>query len=67
MSSGAVRLISRAPRTGYSHTILIAALILLPALSPMSAVSGEARFESDDFGILDELSDVLEELSLIHI
>ena len=61
MSSGAVRLISRAPRTGYSHTILIAALILLPALSPMSAVSGEARFESDDFGILDELSDVLEE------
>jgi len=27
----------------------------------MSAVNGEARFESDDFGILDELSNVLEE------
>jgi len=61
MSSGAVRLVSTAPRTGHSHTVLIVALLLLPALSPISAVNGEARFESDDFGILDELSDVLEE------
>ena len=61
MSSDAVRLVSKAPRAGHSHTILIAALILLPALSPMLAANGEARFESDDFDILDELSDVLEE------
>ena len=61
MSSDAVRLISRSPSTGHSHTVLIVALLLLPALSPMSAVNGEARFESDDFGILEELSDVLEE------
>ena len=61
MSSDAVRLISRSPSTGHSHTVLIVALLLLPALSPMSAVNGEARFESDDFGILEDLSDVLEE------
>ena len=61
MSSDAVRLISRSPSTGHSHTVLIVALLLLPTLSPMSAVNGEARFESDDFGILEELSDVLEE------
>ncbi|MEE3315952.1 MAG: hypothetical protein VX184_03825 [Candidatus Thermoplasmatota archaeon] len=61
MSSDAVRLVSRSPSTGHSHTILIVALLLLPALSPMSAVNGEARFESDDFGILEELSNVLEE------
>ena len=80
MSSDAVRLVSRSPNTGHSHTVLIVALLLLPALSPMSAVNGEARFESDDFGILEELSNVLEEreemldsnsvgqlLSLIHI
>ena len=60
MSSDAVRLVSRAPSTGHSHTVLIIALLLLPTLSPMSAVSGEARFESDDFGILDELSSVLD-------
>ena len=60
MSSDAVRLVSRAPSTGHSHTVLIVALLLLPTLSPMSAVSGEARFESDDFGILDELSSVLD-------
>ena len=45
MSSGAVRLVSLAPRAGHSHTILIVALLLLPAISPMSAVNGEARFE----------------------
>ncbi len=61
MSSDAVRLVSRAPGTGHSHTVLIVALLLLPALSPMSTVSGEARFESNDFGILEELSDVLDE------
>ena len=61
MSSDAVRLVSRAPNTGHSHTILIVALLLIPTLSPMSAVNGEARFESDDFGILDELSSVLDE------
>ncbi|MEC7720333.1 MAG: hypothetical protein VYC60_00335 [Candidatus Thermoplasmatota archaeon] len=61
MSSGAVRLVSRAPSTGHSHAVLIVALLLLPALSPISAVNGEARFESSDFGILDELSNVLEE------
>jgi hypothetical protein len=39
----------------------MALLFLLPILSPFSAVSGEARIESQDFEVLGQLSEVLEE------
>ncbi len=59
MENGSVRLIRRAPRTRISLPILIVTLFLLPVFSPFAAVSGEARIESQDFAILDELGDVL--------
>lgn len=61
MDNSGVRLVCRAPRTGNSHTLLMALLFLLPILSPFSAVSAEARIESQDFEILDQLSEVLGE------
>ncbi|RTZ95391.1 MAG: hypothetical protein DSY41_02235, partial [Candidatus Poseidoniales archaeon] len=36
-------------------------LFLLPIVSPIASVSGEARIESQNFEILDRLSEVLEE------
>ena len=61
MGNTGVRLVCRAPRANNSHTLLMALLFLLPILSPFSAVSGEARIESQDFEVLDQLSEVLEE------
>ena len=61
MDNTGVRLVYRAPRANNSHTLLIALLFLLPILSPFSAVSAEARIESQDFEILGQLSEVLEE------
>jgi hypothetical protein len=61
MDHGSVRLISQAPRAGISLPILIVALFLLPTLAPFAAVSGEARIESEDFAILNELSEVLDQ------
>ena len=68
MSNTGVRLVCRAPRANNSHTLLMALLFLLPILSPFSAVSGEARIESQDFEVLDQLSEVLEEpVSYTHL
>jgi len=61
MGNTGVRLVCRAPRANNSHTLLMALLFLLPILSPFSAVSGEARIESQDFEVLGQLSKVLEE------
>lgn len=61
MENGSVRLIRRAPRNQISLPILLVAIFLLPMFSPFAAVSGEARIESEDFAILEELSDVLHE------
>ena len=61
MDHSSVRLISQAPRAGISLPILIVALFLLPTLAPFAAVSGEARIESEDFAILNELSEVLDQ------
>ena len=61
MDNTCVRLIHRAPRENNSHILLMALLFLLPILSPFSVVSGEARMESQDFEVLDQLSEVLEE------
>ena len=59
MEDGSVRLIRRAPRTKISLPILIVALFLLPMFTPFASVSGEARIEAEDFAILDELGDAL--------
>ena len=61
MDNTCVRLVYRAPRANNSHILLMALLFLLPILSPFSVVSGEARMESQDFEVLDQLSEVLEE------
>ena len=37
----------------------------MPLFSPLNAVSGEARVESKDFGVLDELDEMLQERSEI--
>ncbi len=39
------------------------ALLILPLLSPLHSVNGEARVESKDFGVLDELDEMLKERS----
>jgi hypothetical protein len=59
VSSGAVRLISKAPEATNSQTILLVLLFLVPIFSPIAAVNAEARIEADDFEILDDLSNVL--------
>ena len=40
---------------------LLTFLFLLPSLTPFTNVDAEARIESDDFEILDDLSDILSE------
>ena len=61
MTSTSVRLVHRAPAVSHSHTLMMVLLFLLPVVSPIASVSGEARIESQDFEILDRLSEVLEE------
>ena len=39
--------------------ILLVFLFLLPLFSPFTSVGGEARIESNDFEILDDLNDIL--------
>ena len=59
MENGSVRLIRTPPRTKISLPILLVILFLLPTMAPFASVSGEARIESQDFAILDELGQVL--------
>ena len=59
MDSSSVRVIHHAPRLPNSSSILVVMILLLPLFSPISSVSAEARIESQDFQILDDLSDVL--------
>ena len=61
MDNTSVRLVHRAPALSHSHTLLMVLLFLLPIVSPIASVSGEARIESQNFEILDRLSEVLEE------
>ena len=59
MNSGSVRVIHHAPRSYNSTSILIVMILLLPLFSPISSVNAEARIESQDFQILDDLDSVL--------
>ena len=52
---------ARKPRFPATTTLLLTALMVLPLLSPLSGVSGEVRIESQDFDVLEELGDMLEE------
>ena len=42
-------------------TILLVFLFLIPLFSPFTSVSGEPRIESEDFGVLEELGQMLDE------
>lgn len=42
-------------------TMILVLIFASPLLLPFTYASGEPRFESSDFGVLDELSDMLEE------
>ena len=59
MENGSVRLIRTAPKNKISLPVLLVILFLLPTMAPFATVSGEARIESQDFQILDELGSVL--------
>ncbi|MEL0335872.1 MAG: hypothetical protein VXA63_02180, partial [Euryarchaeota archaeon] len=59
MENGSVRLIRTAPRSKISLPVLLVILFFLPTLAPFTSVSGEARIESQDFQILEELGTVL--------
>ena len=50
------------PPRGPAHlTLLLTVLLVLPLFSPLSSVNGEARIESKDFDVLDQLNDMLNE------
>ena len=61
MEDASVRLIRRTPSARISPTLIISLLFLLPIIAPLVAVSAEARIESQDFAILDDLTDVLKQ------
>ncbi len=61
MADASVRLIRRTPSARISPTLIISLLFLLPIIAPLVAVSAEARIESQDFAILDDLADVLKQ------
>ena len=42
-------------------TVVLALLFLIPIFSPLSNVNGEPRIESQDFGVLEELDQLLGE------
>ncbi|MEE2650130.1 MAG: hypothetical protein VX571_01295 [Candidatus Thermoplasmatota archaeon] len=52
---------SRVPRGPAHLTLLLTALLVLTLLSPLSSVNGEVRIESQDFEVLEELTDMLSE------
>ena len=55
----------RNPEPSVKIAIICLALLIMPLFSPLNAVSGEARVESKDFGVLDELDEMLQERSEI--
>lgn len=51
----------RESRVPSKVTILLVALFVMPLVSPLSSVSGEPRVEARDFGVLEELSLMLDQ------
>jgi len=52
---------NREPRALVSISLLMTAILLLPVTSPLSSANGEPRIESQDFDVLDEFSNMLDE------
>ena len=61
MSKSGVRVIHRAPRPENNTALLIVMLMIVPLLAPIQGAEAEARIESQDFEVLDRLSDVLDQ------
>ncbi len=49
------------PRGSAKVTLFLAVIFVAPLLLPLASVNGEPRFESSDFGILEELNEMLYE------
>ena len=49
------------PQGPVKVTLILAMIFVSPLLLPFSSVNGEPRLESSDFGVLDELNDMLGE------
>ena len=60
MENVSVRLIRPPERARFSLPLLLVILFFLPTIAPLATGSGDARIESRDFAILDELEQVLE-------
>ena len=61
MSKSGVRVIHRAPRPENNTALLIVMLMIVPLFAPIQGAEAEARIESQDFEVLDRLSDVLDQ------
>ena len=61
MAKSGVRVVHRAPRPVNNKAILIVMLMIIPILAPIQGAEAEARIESQDFEVLDRLSDVLDQ------
>ena len=61
MTKSGVRVIHRAPRTENNTALLIVMLMIIPLFAPIQGAEAEARIESQDFEVLDRLSDVLDQ------
>jgi hypothetical protein len=48
-------------RDSAKATLVLAVIFISPLLLPFASVNGEPRFESSDFGVLEELNDMLDE------
>jgi len=49
------------PQVSAKVTLILAVIFVSPLLLPFASVNGEPRFESSDFGVLEELNDMLGE------
>ena len=61
MTKSGVRVIHRAPRPENNTALLIVMLMIIPLFAPIQGAEAEARIESQDFEVLDRLSDVLDQ------
>ena len=61
MTKSGVRVVHRAPRPENNKALLIVMLMIIPILAPIQGAEAEARIESQDFEVLDRLSDVLDQ------
>jgi len=61
MEEGSVRLLVAGPRSKDSKTgIFVILVILLPLLTPIGVASAELQVNVEDFGILSQLDEVLD-------